>query len=60
MIGFAFFLYGSVAESPYGRTQIFDRIVSNPEGSGQSMFQGFALGIEGLLCRWWNREVSIL
>src|SRR5580692_1730281 len=26
----------------------------------QCTFQGFALGIEGLLCRWWNRDVSSL
>ena len=34
------------------------RLVANPEGSRQGMFLGFTLGIEGLLGRWRDRDVS--
>jgi hypothetical protein len=40
--------------------QTFDRFVSNPEGFRQSVLQNFAFGIEGLLGRWRNRDVSSL
>ena len=57
---FAFFLYGGVPKSADRRTQTLDRTVANPEGFLHSMFQGFALGIEGLLGRWRDRDVSSL
>jgi hypothetical protein len=46
IIAFAFFLYGGVTKSTDRRTQTFDRLVPHPQGFGQSMFQGFALGIK--------------
>jgi|ERR1700730_17525555 len=58
IIAFAFFLDGGVSEAAYRGAQTLDRFVSNPEGFRQGMFQGFALGIERLLGRWWNRNVS--
>jgi hypothetical protein len=39
------------SKSTYRRTQTFHRLVPNPEGFRQSMFQGFALGIKSLLAR---------
>jgi hypothetical protein len=54
IVAFAFCLYGSVPKVAYRRTQTFDGFVSNPEGFRQTMFQGFAIGIECLLGRWLN------
>ena len=51
IIAFAFFLDGGVSEAAYRGGQTFDRFVANPAGFRQGMFQGFALGIEGLLGR---------
>jgi hypothetical protein len=51
IIAFAFFLDGGVSEATYRGAQTFDSFVANPEGFRQGMFQGFALGIEGLLGR---------
>ena len=53
-IAFAFFLDGSVAKAADRGTKTFDRLVPKPEGFRQSMVQGFALGIKGLLGRWLN------
>ena len=52
VIAFAFFPDGSVPESAYRGTQTFDRLVPNPEGFRQSVFQDFSFGIESLLDRW--------
>jgi hypothetical protein len=37
-----------------------DRLVPNPEGFRQSMFQNLAFRIKGLLGRWGDRNVSSL
>jgi hypothetical protein len=58
IIAFALFFDGGVSEAAYRGAQTFDRFVANPEGFCQSVFQGFALSIEGLLGRWRNRNVS--
>jgi hypothetical protein len=58
IIAFAFLLGGRITKSADRRTQTLDRLVPNPEGFVQGMFQGFALGNEGLLGRWWDRNVS--
>ena len=60
IITFTFFLDGGVPEAAHRRTQTLNRLVSNPEGFRQSMFQDFSLCIECLLSRWWNRDVSQL
>jgi hypothetical protein len=60
IIAFAFFLDGGVSEAANRGTQAFDSFVASPEGFRQGMFQGFALGIEGLLGRWRNRHVSVV
>jgi hypothetical protein len=53
IIAFAFFLDGGVPEAAYRGC-----FVANPEGFRQGMFQGLALGIKRLLCRWRNRNFS--
>ncbi len=58
IIAFAFFLDGGVSEAAYRGGQTFDSFVANPEGFRQGMFQGFTLGIEGLLGRGRNRNVA--
>jgi hypothetical protein len=54
IIRFAFFLDGSIAKAAYQDTQTFDRLAPDVEGFRQSVFQGFALGIECLL--GWGRD----
>jgi hypothetical protein len=51
IIGFALLLDGGVSKSADRRTQTLDRLISNPKGFRQSVFQDLALGIEGLLGR---------
>jgi hypothetical protein len=58
IIASAFFLEGCVPKSADRGTQTFDRLVPNPEGFGQSMFQNFSLGFECFLGRWWDRDVA--
>jgi hypothetical protein len=58
IIGFAFFLDSGVSKAAYSGAQTFDRFVANPKGFRQRMFQGFALGIKGLLGWGRNRNVS--
>jgi hypothetical protein len=41
IIAFAFFLDGRVPEAAYRGAEAFDRLVSNPEGFRQRVFQGF-------------------
>src|ERR1700731_752902 len=60
IIAFAFFLDGGVSEAAYRRTKAFDRLIPEMQGFRQSMFQDFALRIEGLLGRWRNRNVCHL
>jgi hypothetical protein len=42
---FAFFLDGGVPKSAYRSTQTFDRLIPDPEGFRQSVFQDFSFGI---------------
>jgi hypothetical protein len=60
IIAFELFLDGGVPEAAaaYRGAQTFDRFVANPERFCQSMFQSFALSIEGLLGQGRNRNVS--
>jgi hypothetical protein len=60
IIGFAFFLDGSVPEAANRRTQTLDRVDPNPEGSCQSMFQDLSFRVECLLSRWRDGNVSSL
>jgi hypothetical protein len=60
VVAFAFCLDGRVTESAYRGAQDLDRLVPNPEGSCQSMFQNFALGIKSLLGRWRDGNASSL
>jgi hypothetical protein len=48
IIAFAFFLEGSVPKWAYGGTKVFDRLVPNPEGCGQSIFQNLSVRIKRL------------
>jgi hypothetical protein len=52
VIALAFLLDGSVPKGTDGGAKKKFRTVLNLEGFRQSMFQGFALGIESLLGRW--------
>jgi hypothetical protein len=60
IVAFAFLLGGGVPKSADRRTQTFDCLIPEMQGFRQGMFQGFALGIEGLLRRWRNRDVCSL
>jgi hypothetical protein len=48
IIAFAFWFDGGVPKAADRGAQASDRLVSNPEGFRQSLFQNFALGIECL------------
>jgi hypothetical protein len=50
----------SVPKASDDGTQVLNRLVPNPEGFRQSMFQDFSLNIESLLGRWRNCNVSQL
>src|ERR1700692_3273108 len=60
IIALTFLPDGRVPKAPYRGAKTFDRLIPNPEGFRQSVFQDFALGIEGLLGRWRDRNVSSL
>jgi hypothetical protein len=59
-IAFAFFLDGGVPKAADGSTQTFDRLIPDPEGFRQSVFQDFSFGIERSLGRWRNLRVPQL
>jgi hypothetical protein len=50
-----FFLDDRIPKAADRGAQTFDRFVPEAEGFRQSLFQSFALGVEGLLGRWRNK-----
>jgi hypothetical protein len=54
VIAFAFWFDGRVAKSAERGAEAFNRLVPEVQRFRQSVFQGFPLGIEGLLGRWLN------
>ena len=59
-IASAFFLDGRVPEATYRGVQAFNRLIPNPEGLGQSVFQDLSFGLECFLSRRRNRNIPHL
>jgi hypothetical protein len=51
VISLAFFLEGSISETPHRRTQIPERVVPSPETFGKRVLKNLSLKVEGLLLR---------
>jgi hypothetical protein len=58
IISLAFFLEGSISETPHRRTQIPEGVVPGPEAFGKRVLKNFSPKVERLLLRWRNRDVA--